>query len=203
MNSVKIDGTFKLIVSFIPMLIGFVLLISYPWAWWALFLGSSISWLLIFGKEGLKVFGSPANKWTIFVGVIGYFIISLIISAIAKFIGLSWADNPVSNNLGAFIFKLPIMMMGEELFGIGILESLRIRGASLINSTLFSAIIFGLAHVFVYWDGSIFSTLTHVLMLQGVSRLIFNYIYIKTNSIWGSWASHILVDVIALSVGSI
>lgn len=96
------------------------------------------------------------------------------------------------------------MMMGEELLGIGILEAARSKGMSLIKSTLLSTIIFGLLHIFVYWDGSIISTVAHVLLLQGVSRLIFNYIYLKTDLIiWGSWATYIIVDIIALSVGSI
>lgn len=52
-----------------------------------------------------------------------------------------------------------------------------------------------------YWDGSLFSTLLHVLLLQGVARIIFNFIYLKTgNSIWGSWVAHMLVDIIALFV---
>lgn len=58
-------------------------------------------------------------------------------------------------------------------------------------------------HTFSYWDGSIVSTIAHVLLLQGVARLIFNYVYLKTGrSIWGSWFTHVLVDLIALSFTS-
>lgn len=97
--------------------------------------------------------------------------------------------------------KLPFMLMGEELLGIGILEAIRSKGFTLSISSLISALIFGLMHISAYWDGYFISTLLHVLLLQGIARLIFNYIYLKSGqSIWGSWLTHILVDFIALSL---
>ncbi len=69
------------------------------------------------------------------------------------------------------------------------------------TSTLLSAVVFGLIHIPSYWDGSLVSTLLHVLLLQGVARLIFNYVYIKTGrSIFGSWISHMIVDFVVLSI---
>ncbi|OJG34124.1 hypothetical protein RV00_GL000936 [Enterococcus devriesei] len=116
-------------------------------------------------------------------------------------IGLSWTSNPAAGHLGSIILKIPFMLMGEELLGIGVLETARNKGLSLTASTFLSALIFGLIHSFVYWDGSLFSTLLHVLLLQGVARLIFNYVYLKTDrSIWGSWISHVLVDLVGLAI---
>lgn len=182
---------------------GFVALIAYSWAWWALCVAGFFAWMIVFREDGRQAFKFPRKIWLIFIGVVAYFAISICLLKLSKLVGLEWADNPVTGQLRSFIFKLPIMMMGEEFLGIGILEASESKGFSLVSSTLLSAVVFGLLHMFVYWDGSVFSTIAHVLLLQGVSRLIFNYIYIQTGrSIWGSWATHMLVDIIALYVGS-
>ncbi|MBR3320349.1 MAG: CPBP family intramembrane metalloprotease, partial [Exiguobacterium sp.] len=89
----------------------------------------------------------------------------------------------------------------EELLGIGILEGAKSKGLSTLLSSLLSAVVFALLHVPAYWDGSLFSTLLHVLLLQGFARLLLNYVYLKTGrSIWGSWVTHLIIDLIALSV---
>ncbi|MEC6748978.1 CPBP family glutamic-type intramembrane protease [Marinilactibacillus sp. XAAS-LB27] len=90
---------------------------------------------------------------------------------------------------------MPFALMGEELLGIGVLEVARSKGWSFVNASLLSALIFGLLHVIAYWNGDIISTVLHVLLLQAVARLIFNFIYLKTGrSIIGSWTIHLLVD---------
>ncbi len=179
---------------------GFCLLSVFTWAWWGLFLGGIISWLLVFRGDSLSAFSLPKKIWAIPLGVIIYFLLGTVIGLLSKQLGFSWSANPASGHLASLFLKIPFMLMGEELLGIGILETAKNKGVSLFYSTLLSALIFGLMHVFVYWDGSVFSTLLHVLLLQGVARLIFNYIYLITGkSVWGSWATHVLVDIIALS----
>lgn len=190
----------RLFYGAIFLVLGFISLTTISWAWSGLFIGGLLAWYISFGKDSFKVCKLPKKIWVIPLGVIAYFVLGIVIGLIAKLLGFHWAANPASGHLGSIIFMIPFMLMGEELLGIGILEGARSRGASMISSTLLSALIFGLMHIFSYWDGSLISTVLHVLLLQGVARLIFNYIYLRTGrSIWGSWIAHCLVDIIALS----
>lgn len=183
------------------LVLGFWLLSTFTWTWWGLLVGAIFAWLIVFKRASLTAFPTPHKLWVIPLGVIAYLLLGIIVGLLSTKLGFSWRVNPVAGHLLQVIFKIPLMLMGEELLGIGILEVARNQGASKLNSNLLSALIFGLMHVFVYWDGSIISTLLHVLLLQGVARLIFNYIYIVTGrSVWGSWLTHVLVDVIALTL---
>ncbi|MFC0276805.1 type II CAAX prenyl endopeptidase Rce1 family protein [Enterococcus devriesei] len=181
--------------------IGFVMLSLFARGWWALFVGGIAAWAIIFKKDSLSAFHFPKHLWVILLGFFAYAILGAVVGFLALKIGLSWTSNPAAGHLGSIILKIPFMLMGEELLGIGVLETARNKGLSLTASTFLSALIFGLIHSFVYWDGSLFSTLLHVLLLQGVARLIFNYVYLKTDrSIWGSWISHVLVDLVGLAI---
>ena len=165
-----------------------------------MFIGGGLAWLIAFQTDSKIAFSRPRKLWLIPVGAIVYLVTATLTGLLAKGIGFDWAANPGAGHLNQLIFMLPFMLMGEELLGIGILEGLRSKGLSFLLSSLISALIFGLMHVFSYWDGSVFSTVAHVLLLQGVARLIFNYVYLKMGrSIWGSWLTHLLIDLIALA----
>lgn len=190
-----------LIIGFILLMAGFWALLTFDWAWWGLFLGGVLAWIITFKQDSRQALSTPRKLWIAPLGVILYFVTSIGIGFLANLIGFDWAANPASGQLAQIIFMLPFMLMGEELLGIGILEGARSKGLSLWTSSLLSAVIFGLMHIPAYWDGSLVSTILHVLLLQGVARLIFNYVYIKTGrSIWGSWITHVIVDIIALSL---
>lgn len=194
----KIEG-WRLGVGAVALAGGFWLLSTFSWAWWALFIGGLIAWAVVFQGHAREAFSMPKKLWVIPIGIVVYLLFGLVVGNLAVKFGLNWSANPAAGHLGLLIFKIPFMLMGEELLGIGILEAARNKGASLTTSTLLSALIFGLMHVFVYWDGSWFSTLLHVLLLQGVARLIFNYVYLLMGkSIWGSWLTHVGVDLLAL-----
>ena len=130
------------------------------------------------------------------------FVVSVLTAYLSKALGFEWAANPASGALASIIFKIPFMLMGEELISLWVLETAQSKGFSFMTSTLISALIFGLLHIFTYWDGSLVSSLVHVLFLQSVARLIFNYVYLKTGrSIWGSWLTHIIFDIIVFAIG--
>lgn len=190
----------RLILGAVLLIAGFYALASFSWAWWGLFIGGGLAWLIAFQRDSKLAFSRPRKLWLIPVGAIVYLVTATLTGLLASAIGFDWAANPGVGHLNQLIFMLPFMLMGEELLGIGILEGLRSKGLSFLLSSLISALIFGLMHVFSYWDGSVFSTVAHVLLLQGVARLIFNYVYLKMGrSIWGSWLTHLLVDLIALA----
>ncbi|MBO0471180.1 CPBP family intramembrane metalloprotease [Enterococcus sp. DIV0242_7C1] len=201
-NETMHSSTARLTGAALLLLIGFFSLTTISWAWSGLFVGGILAWLLAFGKSSKQAFKMPHRLWLIPVGVISYFIIGLLVGLLAQAIGFNWAASPESGKLGSIIFMIPFMLMGEELLGIGVLEGSLSSGLSLRSSTLLSALIFGLLHIPSYWDGSLFSTVMHVLLLQSVARLILNLIYLKAGkSIWASWITHLLIDLIALSIG--
>lgn len=191
----------RLMLGSLSLMSGFWFLTVFSWAWWALLIGGGLAWLVVFQQTTWSAFRRPHRLWTIPLGAIGYLLVSLAVGLLAKQLGFNWSANPESGHLAILIFKLPLMLMGEELLGIGILEVARNQGRSLLASTLISALIFGLMHAVVYWDGDIISTFIHVIVLQGMARLIFNGIYLATGkSLWGSWSCHLLVDLVALSL---
>ncbi|WP_430610383.1 CPBP family glutamic-type intramembrane protease [Enterococcus sp. DIV0876] len=110
--------------------------------------------------------------------------------------------NPLSGHIPWL--QLPFMLLGEELLSFYILlisASLLINTKhSLLWSNLISALVFALLHVFTYWNGNIFLTLFHVLLLQGLSRLILNTVGLRTNAVWIPWTIHILFDIISLGL---
>lgn len=191
----------RLATGLVLLVTGFFTLTSLPGAWFALFLAGVAAWAVTFGKDGRQAFTAPRKLWVIPAGVLMYFVTSLVVEIAIRFTSLEWASSPAAGHLSDIIWMLPFMLMGEELVGIGVLEGARSKGLSILSSSLLSALVFGLMHVSTYWDGSLVSTLLHVLLLQGVARLIFNYVYLKTGrSIWGSWIAHLLVDILALSL---
>ena len=50
-------------------------------------------------------------------------------------------------------------------------------------ASFLSAIIFGFIHYSTYDNGNILHTVAHILLIQGVARLLFNQAAIKSNSI--------------------
>lgn len=200
LEETKIKGS-SIILGALFLVIGFTLLSVVSWAWWGLFAGGLAAWAVVFKKNSLSAFTFPKHLWVILLGFIAYMVLSMSVGYLAVSLGFPWKANAAAGHLSSIFLKVPFMLMGEELLGIGILETARNKGGSLTASTFLSALIFGLMHTFVYWDGSIVSTLLHVLLLQGAARLIFNYVYLKTDrSILGSWLSHVLVDFVSLSL---
>ena len=206
MNYLKIKPTFIQLISGALILgIGFIALSAFSWAWWSLFITGMLAWFITFQKEGWQGFKLSKKVWISLLAVFITFCVSMITALISKSLGFNWAANPFHGTIFALAFKVPLMLMGEELLSIWILESAQSKGLSFIKSTLLSSAIFGLLHIFVYWDGGFVSSLIHVLLLQSVARLIFNYVYIKTGrSLWGSWLTHYLFDTIGfLIVGAV
>lgn len=165
---------------------------------------SIVGVVVIFGNQALIWFSKPQGKY------IKIAIACLIINTIWSMLGgtiitLIFGNSGNHGNaaFGDFIliFFVPFMIMGEEVFSIGILETLRMKwGLSTIISTLVTSIIFGLVHFYTYNGGNVLRTIVQILLVQGVARLIFNYAYLKTSSIWTSYAVHLVFDLVFLFV---
>lgn len=192
----------RLSLAALLLLIGYGCLMLFPWAWWALLVSGALAWLVAFNSSGRVAFGRPRRLWLVPLGVLLYFGVSILVGIGARTVGLKWTGNPAAAAAWwPLIAQLPLMLMGEELLGIGVLEGARAQGCPWWVSTLLSGLVFGLIHFFDYWDDSLGSTLLHVLLLQGVARLILNRIYIAGGqSIWRSWLTHLLIDLVALAI---
>lgn len=156
-----------------------------------------IALIIVYKWDAAKAaFGKPIRPIKI---IIGYFLLNWLISLVVSLLltyGLGWhlQSNPINDQPSWIILlTIPIMLMGEELFSIYFLSIFSSK-FSLPIASLFSAIIFGLIHYSTYNDGNVLHTLLHILLIQGVARLIFNHAAIKSNSIWTSWIIHVLFD---------
>ncbi|EOH73882.1 CPBP family intramembrane glutamic endopeptidase [Enterococcus malodoratus] len=148
-------------------------------------------------KELLLLFSKPLHPLK---NTIKYFLLSWIISmaigvALTVIFGLNLKANPIDtiNVKPLLLLVLPISLMGEELFCIYFL-SIFTSKFGLFISNVFSALIFGLAHYSTYYNGSVVITLIHIILIQGVTRLLLSQAAIKSNSIWTSWIIHVLFD---------
>lgn len=199
----------KTIVGLILLFLGFYLMsnvnlhIGYAQEF-TLLVFSIAGVLIIFGKHVLTWFAKPQGKF------LKVALACLVINAIWSMLGGALVNvifgdagshaNPAFGDF-SLIFFIPFMLMGEELFSIGILETLRTKwGISTLVSTLITGAIFGLIHFNSYYGGDILRTIVQILMVQGVARLILNYAYLKTRSIWTSYAVHLIFDLIILFV---
>ena len=165
---------------------------------------SIIGLSLIFGKQALTWFSKPQGKYIRVI--LGCLIFNAVWSmlggaAVSVIFGDSGSHGNSAVGNYILIFFVPFMIMGEELFSIGILETLRTKwGLSTLISTLATGVIFGLIHFNTYNGGDTLRTIVQILAIQGVARLILNYAYLKTRSIWTSYAVHLIFDLFFLFV---
>ena len=189
----------KTIIATVILLIGLFLLLSGT-AYLGIFslaVTGLIALTIVYKKASVRaIFGKPIRP---IKTIIGYFLLNWVVSlAVSLFLtyGLKWhlQSNPVNDQPSwLLLLILPVMLLGEELFSI-YFSSIFSSKFSLPIASLFSAIIFGLIHYSTYNDGNVLHTLLHILLIQGVARLIFNHAAIKSNSIWTSWIIHVLFD---------
>lgn len=156
---------------------------------------------IVYGKDAtLSIFSKPKSPIKI---TIKYFLLNIVLSfSVSLFLQyvLKWnlSGNPANEGFQLLaLFVIPIMLLGEELFSIYFFSIFSSKFSVPIAS-VFSAIIFGLIHYSTYNNGNILHTLVHILLIQGVARLLFNQAAIKSNSILTSWGVHILFDFFAL-----
>ncbi|AII39772.1 MULTISPECIES: CPBP family intramembrane glutamic endopeptidase [Enterococcus] len=156
-----------------------------------------IAFTLVFGKKDTKkMFSKPVAPVK---NIAKYFFINVVISAaVSVFLQqiLKWdlTGNPINEAFSPLLFIiLPIMILGEELFSVYFLAIFSSKFSIPVASFL-SAIIFGFIHYSTYDNGNILHTVAHILLIQGVARLLFNQAAIKSNSIITSWAVHVIFD---------
>ncbi|MGG5370330.1 CPBP family intramembrane glutamic endopeptidase [Enterococcus sp. AZ196] len=157
-----------------------------------------VAFYLAFGLDSIKIlFQRPKHPIR---NILIYLTLALIIgfatSLVLKALIPTLQGNPENGRPIWFYFLImPFALLGEEVFSLFWYELASIKFSPLLSS-LISATIFGLMHFSTYFDGSAITTLVHVLLLQSVSRIIFNRAYQKSGSIWCSFGVHYILDLI-------
>ncbi len=155
-----------------------------------------IAFTLVFGKKIRKNVLETCRSCQKYSQI--FFINVVISAAVSVFLQqiLKWdlTGNPINEAFSPLLFIiLPIMILGEELFSVYFLAIFSSKFSIPVASFL-SAIIFGFIHYSTYDNGNILHTVAHILLIQGVARLLFNQAAIKSNSIITSWAVHVIFD---------
>lgn len=198
----KIDRS-KAILGTIILLIGvFGLFYGPPLiSTFSLCITGFISFWIVFGVKGINnLFSKPVAPIRT---ILFYLILNILLSIGTSFLLLRVLHWNLHGNSAAESFQpilliaIPIMILGEELLSLFFL-SLFSSKFSVILSNIFSALIFALLHYSTYNNGNIFHTLVHIIIIQGVARILFNQSAIKSNSIITSWIVHVLFDFLAL-----
>lgn len=189
-------GILVIILGLLGLLFG-PALISIP----SLAITSFAALYMVYGRPNtMNIFSAPVSP---IKTICKYFFMNLVVSMTVSLILqylLKWdlRSNPVNEGFQPILFFIiPIMLLGEELFSIYFLAIFSSKYSVPVSSVL-SAIIFGLIHYSTYNNGNILHTLVHILLIQGVARLIFNQAAIKSNSITTSWIVHVLFDFSAI-----
>lgn len=112
----------------------------------------------------------------------------------AYFFGQSTSNSIDGSISWAILFlQIPFMLLGEELVSTNILLSLQKKGVSFFWSTIICSFLFSMWHITAYG----FHPLQLLITLMP-ARLILNYIWKKSNSVWVSWICHFVYDTIGL-----
>ncbi|MBP1046102.1 CPBP family intramembrane metalloprotease [Enterococcus sp. BWM-S5] len=92
-------------------------------------------------------------------------------------------------SLQMIFLQVPFMLMGEELLSTNLILGLEKAGMSFHWASLICSVLFALWHIPAY-GFHIAQLLITLLPL----RLVLNYIWKKSESIWVSWICHFLYD---------
>ncbi|WP_288227659.1 type II CAAX prenyl endopeptidase Rce1 family protein [uncultured Enterococcus sp.] len=109
------------------------------------------------------------------------------------------AGKPTTNSIDSSISlvfiltQIPFMLMGEELISTNLLIAFEKKGLSFAVSSVLVALLFAFWHVTAYG----FHPLQLLLTLAPL-RLVLNFLWKRSSSVWVSWICHFLYDMISL-----
>lgn len=185
---------------------------------WAIVTTSAILGLgILIGKDGLKL----AFSWsklsftqTILLGI-GIIIISFVVA-----VAMAGLETYVFNfkihpndagkqNYLQLMLTLPGYMLFEEVWTAVMLiivaryafKATRDYAKSFWIASIIVAVIFGLGHFTTYFNGNLWQTIIHVLIVQGIARIIFNISTFKTDTILLPFIIHWIYDVLTFTIG--
>lgn len=140
--------------------------------------------------EQFKHFNFKTLLWglplTIIVGMASNLIFSYIFEPATK--------NSVAEviSISMILFRVPFMLMGEELICTNIIIALQKLGLKFGTASLICSLLFALWHIPAYG----FVPMQLLLTIIPI-RLALNYIWKNSKSIWVSWICHFIFDCIS------
>lgn len=156
-------------------------------------LAGGLSFLLL-RDEFTEWFRHFSFKWTI-IGIPFLLIVSLTSGNVWKIIS---GAQPVANDINSIltwtyvVTHVPLLLIGEELICIPLLYGgWKKLGMKFWQASLLCAVLFAVWHLRSYGFN-----LPQVLVTIIPARLVLNYIFKKTNSIWVTWIVHMCYDII-------
>ena len=133
-------------------------------------------------------------KWII-IGLPVLLLSSMICGSIWKMVsGTGLTANSINDmlTLKYVISHVPFILMGEELLSITLLYALWKKfDLKFWQASLICSILFALWHLTAYGYN-----VPQILITLTLPRLVLNYVFKKSNSIWSSWIVHICFDVL-------
>lgn len=125
--------------------------------------------------------------------------LTMLTGIVMGFIYQILAGQPTTNSIDstismAMIFtQIPFMLMGEEVLSTNLLIALENKGLSFTTASIIVSILFAFWHTSAYG----FHPLQLLLTLMPI-RLVLNFIWMQSKSIWVSWICHYLFDLLSL-----
>ena len=131
-------------------------------------------------------------KWII-IGIPFLLLSSIVGGKIWQFIsGAGLTANSINDMLTwkYVISHIPFMLMGEELLSITLLYALwKKMNLKFWQASVICSILFALWHLTAYGYN-----VPQILITLTAPRLVLNYVFKKSTSIWSSWIVHIVFD---------
>lgn len=149
---------------------------------------------LTIGNEFMAWFKHFSLKWLL-IGIPLLFATGTVMSLIWSALAGSVASNSINSVLSwSYIIRnVPVMLLGEELLSIGILYGAwKKLNWQFWQASLLCAVLFAAWHITAY-DFNLLQCLVTIIP----SRLVLNYLFKKSNSIWVTVIVHITFDVIS------
>lgn len=149
---------------------------------------------LIIKEEFFDWFKHFSVKWII-IGVPTLLLVSTLSGSIWTAVAGPMAENSVNSTLSwsYVVTNVPFMLLGEELLSIGILYGAwKKLNWQFWQASLLCAFLFAVWHLSSY-DFNLLQCLVTIIP----SRLVLNYLFKKTDSIWVTLIVHIAFDVLA------
>ncbi|GAB6419733.1 CPBP family intramembrane metalloprotease [Bacillus luti] len=96
-------------------------------------------------------------------------------------------------SVSMILFRVPFMLMGEELLCTNIIIALQKLGLKFGTASIICSVLFALWHIPAYGFVPMQLLITIVPL-----RLLLNYIWKNSKSVWVSWICHLAFDLFAL-----
>ncbi|MFS8351977.1 CPBP family intramembrane glutamic endopeptidase [Bacillus nitratireducens] len=94
-------------------------------------------------------------------------------------------------SVSMILFRIPFMLMGEELICTNIIIALQKLGLKFGTASIICSVLFALWHIPAYGFVPMQLLLTIV-----PARLLLNYIWKNSKSVWVSWICHLAFDIV-------